>query len=309
MGQGTSHGAHDDQQPAARAPEGDLAGAPLAFPERVEVRRLGERHRGALIALLAREPGYAVFLAGNVAASTLKVGLARFWGAFAGGHLHAALMVIGRRAMLYAPPGAAVAPLARVAALEGFDFTMGRTDLVDAMLAQYPAAHVERREEHYLAELTEPRALALLAPPPPGVAVRRATPADLDELARLYYRSDGFEDLTPIEVRRAMSGRIRGTLRTWVAETGGRLLAGASTSAEAPDAAMIGGVWTAPAARNRGLSTAVVAALSRELLGERRRTYLFYLTDNAPAARVYARCGFRVAGRWSVAYLNHRLPG
>jgi uncharacterized protein len=308
MGQGIRHGAHDAQQPTAWPADGRAAGEPLALPPRVTVRRLGERHRHELTALLDRDPGYAAFLAGNVAAFTLDGDFARFWGAFAADRLRAALMMIGRRAILYAPPGAEVEPLARVAAHEGFDFTMGRNDLVDAMFAQCPAAPVERREEHYLAELTDPRALAHLAPLQPGVAIRRATPADLDDLARLYYRSDGFEELAPIEVRRAMSGRVRAPLRTWVAEAGGQLLSAASTSAEAPGAAMIGGVWTAPVARNRGLSTAVVAALSRELLAERRRTYLFYLMDNAPAARVYARCGFRVVGRWSVVYLRHHVP-
>ncbi len=307
MGQSMGHRQQDVSPHDAPLVE-DLAALerPLAA-RRIEVRRLSERHRAGLTALLDRDPGYGVFLAGNAATLALDGGLARFWGAFSGGHLSAALMIIGRRAILYAPPGQDTGALPRIAALEGFDFTMGRNDLVDVMTAQYPAAHVEHREEHYLAELTSTSVLASVAPPPTGVTIRRASPTDLDQLTRLYYRSDGFEELTPIQVRRTMSGRVRNPLRTWVAESSGQLLAGASTSAEAPGAAMIGGVWTAPAARNRGLSTAVVTALSRELIAERRRTYLFYLMDNVPAAHVYSRCGFRVTGRWSVAYLRHNI--
>ena len=115
-------------------------------------------------------------------------------------------------------------------------------------------------------------------------------------LPALYYRADGFESAGKDQVRRTMYGRIR-SLRTWVAESQGQLQSAASTSAETAQAAMIGGVWTAPVARNRGLSTAVTAALSRELLAEGRRPYLFYLTDNAAAARVYSQVGFSTIGR------------
>jgi predicted GNAT family acetyltransferase len=94
------------------------------------------------------------------------------------------------------------------------------------------------------------------------------------------------------------------TLRTYVAETGGRLVAGASTSAESAQAAMIGGVWTLPDERAQGYSTAVVAALAAELLEEGRCPHLFYLEDNAPAAHVYKKIGFQDIGRWAVIYFD-----
>jgi predicted GNAT family acetyltransferase len=100
-----------------------------------------------------------------------------------------------------------------------------------------------------------------------------------------------------------MYGRIR-SLRTWVAESEGQLLSAASTSAETADAAMIGGVWTAPDARRRGLSTAVMSALSRELIEEGRRPYLFYLTNTVAAAHVYSQVGYATVGHWSVIYLT-----
>lgn len=137
--------------------------------------------------------------------------------------------------------------------------------------------------------------------------VRRATALDLEPLTRLYVGTEGFEQLSEDRVRRTMAGRVH-SLRTYVVEVDGRFVAGASTSAETPSAAMIGGVWTAPDARNSGYGTAVVAALTRELLEEQRHPYLFYLVDNIAAARVYARVGFQTVGPWSIVYLNGDAP-
>lgn len=269
------------------------------------VCRLDEGDRAELTAFLDADPGYSMFPRGNLEHYSLNATFVRYWGAFIFGRLAAVMMMAGRRAVLYAPAGGPVAALADVAARENVEFTMGRTDLVDALLARCVHHRVSRREEHYLAALPEGRAGVPRVPAPAGAFVRRAMPSDVSALTRLYLRSDGFEDLEEEQVRRTMSSRVR-AMRTYVAEAGGALVAACSTSAETPRAAMIGGVWTAPAARNRGYSTAVVAALSRELAEQGRRPYLFYLIDNAPAARVYAKVGFQTIGRWTVAYLRPR---
>lgn len=268
------------------------------------VRRLDEPDRAALHALLSVEPGYSIFLAANLCNFSLDATFVRYWGLFDGQQLTSTLMMVGRRAALYAPPGVDVQPLAQTAAALGADFSMGRGDLVDAVLAASGQQRLIRREEHYLAEAAPLQVGVFPAVVVPGgVTVRRATTLDLEGLTRLYVGTDGFEQLSEDQVRRTMAGRVR-ALRTYVAEVGGQFVAGASTSAETPTAAMIGGVWTAPDARNRGYSTAVVAALTRELLEEQRRPYLFYLVDNMPAARVYAQVGYHTVGPWSIVYLN-----
>lgn len=268
----------------------------------VIVRRLDTRDHAALATLIESGPGRGVFLADTLERYGVTPPFAGFWGAFTGAGLVAALMLVGRRAAPFALPGADLAPLAHVAVSEGLDFTMGQAAEVDALLAALPAGRRVLREDHHLAEHLPPRAGGTPINPPPATTIRRAVPGDLDALARLYFRTDGFEHLAWNQLRQTLDGRVR-SLRTYVAETRGRLVSAASTSAETARAAMIGGVWTVPDARNRGHSTAVVAALSRELHDEGRRAFLFYLMDNAPAAAVYARAGYRVAGRWSVAYI------
>jgi hypothetical protein len=275
----------------------------------LRVRRLSEQDQPSLEAFLATYPGYSLFLSANLVYLHANMDLVRYWGGYAGEHLAAVLMMVGRRAMISTEPCLDLSPLARIAALEQVDFMMGQPEGVDALLGELPTgARLERREEHYLAELALPAGEMRVMTVPPGVMIRRARPSDLEALTTLYYHADGFESAGKDQVRRTMYGRIR-SLRTWVAESQEQLQSAASTSAEIAQAAMIGGVWTAPAARNRGLSTAVTAALSRELIAEGRRPYLFYLIHNAAAAHVYSQVGFATIGRWSVIYLMPRPAG
>src|SRR5690242_12534287 len=79
------------------------------------VRRLDARDHAALAALLESDPGRGAFLADTLERFGVMPPFAGFWGAFAGGGLIAALMLVGRRAAPFALPGADLAPLARVA--------------------------------------------------------------------------------------------------------------------------------------------------------------------------------------------------
>jgi hypothetical protein len=236
---------------------------------RSQTRLIGARDRGELAALLAREPGYSVFLGNNLEMFGLKNDAVRFWGVFTRGRISGAVMVVERRLALYAPPDGDLAALGRLASDLNPEFVMGRADLVE------------------------------------GVTVRRAGQGDIHTLTQLYTGAEGFEQMAAEQVARTIRGRII-SLRTYLAQVEGQAVAGASSSAETRAAAMVGGVWTAPAWRSRGLSTAVVAALSGELLREERVPYLFYRVDNVPAERVYARIGYRPVGRWMVVYFDRR---
>jgi uncharacterized protein len=278
-----------------------------------QIRRLGEHDLPEMEAFLASQPGYSLFLRANLSYLHSSMELVRYWGAYTGERLTAVLMMVGRRAMMcYSPPGTPpMAHLAQVAVQHQMDFTMGQPRCVDALLAA-SGRSLSSRREHYLAQYrmraANDETTTTVVPVPLGALVRRAEIHDLEALTTLYYRTDGFELLGRDQLRRVLSGRIWG-LRTWIAEVDGFLCSAASTSAESPDAAMIGGVWTAPNMRNRGLSTVVVSALSRELREEGRRAFLFYRIDNAAAARVYLHAGYSRIGRWSVAQLCEPGPG
>jgi GNAT superfamily N-acetyltransferase len=267
-------------------------------------RQLGPRDCGELAALLAREPGYSVFLGHNLDMFGLKYDAVRYWGVFAHSRLAGALMVVERRMAIYAPPDGDLETLGRLAGDLDPDFIMGRADLLDAVLREHPELAIADREDHIFAKVA-PRDFSGDHPAAPGIVVRRAGHGDVAALTALYTGAEGFEQMTTEQIARTLQGRIL-TLRTYVAEAGGQAVAGASTSAETREAAMVGGVWTAPAWRNRGLSTAVVGALSGELLHEGRTPYLFYRVNNAAAARVYAQLGYHPIGRWMVVNFDRR---
>ena len=93
-------------------------------------------------------------------------------------------------------------------------------------------------------------------------------------------------------------------LRVWVAERNGSIQSAALTNAELPANAMVGGVFTAPASRNLGLSQAVCSALCAELLSEAKQPVLYWLEPAAGA--VYHKLGFRACGAWRSVWLRVR---
>lgn len=297
------------------------------------VRPLGPSDCRLVETFLDADPGYALFVRSNLTYLARGSDLAQYWGTFAGEALTAVAMDVDGRIALYSPPGGEVRSLAKVVA-PAMRFTMGRPDLVEALIEAAPPESKARREDHLLAELTSPSSSTLpggvTSPPgslsheekmnpetpiaeevrvvsPPGALIRRATLLDVPALTALYDGSAGFEQSDTDTVRRTIAGRVR-TLRTYLAESHGRVVAAASSTAETPFAAMVGGVWTAPETRNQGFAGAVVAALSRDLVEAGMRPYLFYLESNAVAGRLYARVGYRVVGRWSVAYITAAAP-
>jgi len=127
---------------------------------------------------------------------------------------------------------------------------------------------------------------------------------DLDSLDSLIdFYLPGFYSLARLPTREAWRDRLSDQLafRTLflIEDTEGRVVSAALSSAEGGGAAMLGGVATLDEYRGLGLSTLCVGALCEELFAQGVRSVgLFYLKDNVPAARVYARLGFKPASEW-----------
>ena len=260
------------------------------------VRLLGEHDRLALRAFCALDSGNSLFIASQAERCRMNGEGVQFWGMFEGAALRAALVLVGRRCSIFASPRLRVDPLVAVVLDHHIEFILGRADLVHQVIrAQEPFGAEIRCEEHRLAaQLTPVRV--------PTSTVRYATKDDLESLANLYQRSDGYE-LQSLSQRRTSMAQWLREWRVCVIDRGGVLVAAAGTTAEADGSAMIGSVWTAPAHRNQGYATAVVAFLAASLSSEGRTPYLFYRIDNEVAERVYLKLGFWPTGNWTVARL------
>lgn len=78
----------------------------------------------------------------------------------------------------------------------------------------------------------------------------------------------------------------------------GVMTAVAQTSAENSISAMIVGVATLPAYRNKGYVSACMSALCRDVMEEGKTLCLFY--DNPKAGSIYHRLGFETIGMWTM---------
>lgn len=131
----------------------------------------------------------------------------------------------------------------------------------------------------------------------PASPVRRARQADLDRLtvaaADMHREEMGIDPMAidPAGWRTRMGTLIqRGW--SWVWTQGDRVLFKAELSGWTPEAVQIQGVYTAPEARNRGIASAAMAAVCRDVLGGVPACTLYVNHYNAPARRLYERLGF-----------------
>ena len=122
------------------------------------------------------------------------------------------------------------------------------------------------------------------------VSVRALNIEDAPALRQLAEEQPSF--LTS-EYRRMDPGRTR----VWGSFEAGRLVGVARTPVTLPAVWVIGGIFTVPSARGRGVGLAVTAAVTRAALASGARAALFVREDNGPARRVYDRLGFRIVGR------------
>jgi GNAT superfamily N-acetyltransferase len=130
-------------------------------------------------------------------------------------------------------------------------------------------------------------------PRAPGTP-RLACPDDSDWLREAQYAflaEAGVPD-NPERILAAMPRRVADG-QYWIWDDAGTV-AFAGWSPSGDDAARIAPVYTPPAHRARGYATALVAAMSRALIGAGRRR-LFLLTDvaNPTSNAIYRRIGFR----------------
>ncbi|MBM3620167.1 MAG: GNAT family N-acetyltransferase [Alphaproteobacteria bacterium] len=90
--------------------------------------------------------------------------------------------------------------------------------------------------------------------------------------------------------------------RGFVVEADGRMLAYSGFNAALPDVVQVGGVYTPPFARARGLARAAVAgSLLKARESGARRAVLFTDVANVAAQRAYGALGFSAVGDWGIA--------
>ncbi len=142
---------------------------------------------------------------------------------------------------------------------------------------------------------------------PEGLQARNGRVEDTDAVMPLqegYEREEVIPPGDPFdpEACRANLARSLERQRIILAVSGDLPVAKAGTNAQGFAFDQIGGVFTARNWRGKGLATAIVARLSRELMASGRAVVLFVKPGNAPAKRAYEKVGFAPAIPFRIAY-------
>lgn len=142
---------------------------------------------------------------------------------------------------------------------------------------------------------------------PDGLTIRRATALDTERLFDIQRQYEIEEVLLPGNAFNAAASRqhLRETLRqqvVLVAEIAGTAVAKAGTNARGLYYDQIGGVFTEPRLRSRGISTMLMTRLIDELARAGKGASLFVKYGNRPALRLYRNLGFREEGGFRISY-------
>jgi len=269
------------------------------------IRKLGDPDRVAATSLLETARSLNLYLLGNMESMGFEEEICEFWGDFSvDGVLRGVLNRYMTGWTVYGLPGADWVGLGAVVdehpiAADRLQDNPGGIDSFLPFLRRYKAAEIHTEE---VMELAVGDFHAISAQP--GICVRRATLEDLPALVALYADA-GHMSRTATAVERP----LRAT-RVWVAteygservEGGESIVSVGLTNAETRSLAMIGGVFTRPALRGRGLSQAVCSALCLDLIADGKQPVLYW---NTPAAgAVYYKLGFSPVGKWRSVWLE-----
>ncbi len=265
------------------------------------IRLLVEADRMAAIQLLSAAPQFNLYLLGNLETLGFDRDFCEFWGDFAADEtgerrLRAVLNRYMAGWVVYGTPAADWSGLGWLvdthpAGAERLQDNPGGVPSFLPYLQHHRAAQIKTETLMNL-RIEDFRPL----PPPTGVTVRRGVLADVAALAKLYAEAGDMARTAPTILRPLQDTRL------WLIEQDGQMLAAALTNAETEQMAMIGGVFTLPSARGRGLSQAVCSALCADLFAAGKQPVLYWI--NPVAGAVYRKLGFRPIGQWRAILLE-----
>ena len=183
--------------------------------------------------------------------------------------------------------------------------------IAETVSVQHTPVRLDATVDYYLMRHTEPctdtffqTAQAKLNA---ALSIERATENDLTELFPLQLDYENTEvayegrPINPAVCKLSLRARLA-TEYIYKVSTDGRIVAKAGTNAQGFHWFQIGGVYTLPAYRNKGLAAAAVAHLINTHSAEAHGFALFVKTANTAALRVYEKLGFEQCGLFRMSY-------
>ena len=137
--------------------------------------------------------------------------------------------------------------------------------------------------------------------------VRRVGRDDLEELYPLeeaYQKEEVLRDPENLNTHylKKRFHRQLSQFHIWAVYKGGRPIAKGGTNAEGFSYGQIGGVYTLPDERGRGIGRLLMNHISRELYEQGLKTSLFVRKDNPAALKLYKNCEYETRGDFRIVY-------
>jgi predicted GNAT family acetyltransferase len=175
--------------------------------------------------------------------------------------------------------------------------------LVEQCLLLPPSTRVE----YFLMTLAAGSRQPALSPDPPELQVRKADPYDAELLFPLQKCYELEEVvITPAHFNEGQCMKsLRLALReqlVYLAEMQGVPVAKAATNARGYKVDQVGGVYTVPQERGKGLGKAVVSQLLKKVFSEKQEACLFVKKHNRSAIALYERLGFLPTTDYVISY-------
>jgi hypothetical protein len=268
----------------------------------LHVSLLVEEDRPAVTALLDQDPLATLYLRSLVfeygLSPTMRTGHGRFFGARRRGGLVAVVfMGNARNLTTWGETEGVEAALERGLQAPGgprlFVGPAEHAGLVRRAFARTGASPFLDRDQAYY--VLTPGTLASLE----DVSIRPARASELDAVGAAHAAMTeedlliprvqlDFDRLRQLARQRIAEGKI------WVIFEGDRLVFKTEESARAEDGILVGGVFTDPLFRGRGLAARGIAAWADRMFAEGLRVMTLHVNaSNTPAVRAYERVGFR----------------
>ena len=272
----------------------------------VPVRQLGEPERAAVEQVLDRDPYAGAQVAERVAAHGLNWWRSdgRIFG-YGSGRRVESLIWSGAHLVPVCATSAATVAFADMLGAEPriCSSIIGRSDAVLDLWNRL-GGHWGRARD------VRPNQPLLVADHDPPIAadpaVRLVRPSEVDQLfpaaVSMYTEEVGVSPLLDDGgrgYRRRIAELVKGK-RAYARFAADRVVFKAELAIVTRRTAQVQGVWVDPEFRGRGLAAPAMAAVVRDALHRVAPTVSLYVNDyNAPARRVYARCGFMSAGSFA----------
>ena len=259
------------------------------------IRRLSEKDHEACMELLKPKAAENLFILGDIEAYGYDQVFQKVWGDFdEKGNLRAVLLKYYQNYIPYAPADDFDHEgFARVISSDPeFRSLNGLKHVISPLLPWISQRRVQSRELYY-AKCSELKDSVLNWP------VNRAGIRDVDRMMELYQHFSF--DNNPEAMKRNME---KGVARTCYIEVNGQMVSSASTTAENSLSAMVVRVCTLKEHQKKGMASACLSRLCKDLIHEGKELCLFYY--NPAAGKIYERLGFVPIGRWMMVTFEPR---